>query len=315
MPTDIRPVVAECPRESKGILNRVINILWARRHQGDVNHVTGDVHYLTYFLRKDRTVLTIADCVSLQRSRGLKHFILWFFWYWLPEKRCSKITVISEFTKKQLLTYVRCKPEKIEVIHCPVPQGFQVSPKPFNATSPVILQVGTSDNKNLERVAEALSGLSCSLEIIGPLTEKQRQTLAANGINYGNHANVSDEELRALYDACDLLVFASLYEGFGLPIIEAQTIGRPVITSDRCSMPEVAGGAALLVPPESVDIIRSAVVRVVEDKAVRDELVRKGVENAKRFAPGDVARHYWGTYRGLVAEPGLAHKIADGSGA
>ena len=294
---DIRPVVAECPRESKGILNRMINILWAHRHQGDVNHVTGDVHYLTYLLKKKRTVLTIADCVALEYSRGLKHFLLWFFWYWLPEKRCSRITVISEFTKQQLLTHLRCRPEKIEVLHCSVPEGFKASQKPFNADCPVILHVGTSRNKNLERVAQALKGFPCHLEIVGPLSHQQQNILEENGIAYTSHVGVSDEELLTLYRSSDLVVFASLYEGFGLPILEAQAVGRPVVTSDRCSMPEVAGDAACLVDPESVWSIRAGLLKIIQNRPYREELVRKGYANAKRFEPTRISSQYATLYQ------------------
>jgi glycosyltransferase involved in cell wall biosynthesis len=299
LPADIRAVVGHCPRPSKGILNRIINILWAWRHQGETNHITGDVHYLTCLLRKKQTVLTIADCVSLERSNGLKHWLLWFFWYWLPEKRCAKITVISEFTKSNLLGYLRCDPKKIEVVHCPAPRGFNPYPKPFNSDCPVVLQVGTDWNKNLERVAVALKGIPCRLEIVGRLKEEQRAILEANGIAYVNHVGVSDEELLSLYQSCDLVVFASTYEGFGLPIVEAQAAGRPVITSNRCSMPEVAGDAGCLVDPERAESIREGILKVIHDQAYREDLVHKGFENVKRFAPEKISAQYAALYRAL----------------
>jgi glycosyltransferase involved in cell wall biosynthesis len=300
LPSGIKAVVAYCPRESKGILNRVINIIWAWRNQGDINHITGDVHYLSYLLHKKRTVLTIADCVSLERSNGLKHWLLWFFWYWLPEKRCAKITVISEFTKSNLLGHLHCDPKKIEVVHCPAPKGFNPYPKPFNSDCPVILQVGTVWNKNLERVAEALKGIPCHLEIVGPLSAEQDNALSANGISFSNHVGVSDEELLSLYQSCDLVVFASTYEGFGLPILEAQTVGRPVVTSNRCSMPEVAGGAACLVDPESVASIREGILKILHDEAYREDLIHKGFENVKRFSPEHIAVQYAKLYRLMV---------------
>ncbi len=300
LPADIRPVVARCPRESKRVLNRIINILWAWRHQGEVNHITGDVHYLCYLLPKRRTVLTIADCVSLKYNRGLKRSLLWFFWYWLPIRRSHVITVISQFTKDDLLAHVECPPEKVAVIHCPVSDAFRPRPKPLGTKEPVLLQIGTGRNKNLKRVAAALKGIPCRLIIIGALDEAQRQCLAENGIQFTHYQGVSDEMLANLYEECDLLVFASLYEGFGLPIVEAQATGRPVVTSNRCSLPEVAGGAACLVDPESIERIREGIKKVLENHSYRESLIKKGLENVKRFAPALIAKQYADLYRAIV---------------
>jgi glycosyltransferase involved in cell wall biosynthesis len=98
-----------------------------------------------------------------------------------------------------------------------------------------------------------------------------------------------------------MVVFASLYEGFGLPILEAQAIGRPVITSNFGAMREAAGDGALLVDPYSVDEIRAAILRIKNEPALREELVCKGRENAERFRAPVVAARYAELYRQIDA--------------
>jgi glycosyltransferase involved in cell wall biosynthesis len=95
---------------------------------------------------------------------------------------------------------------------------------------------------------------------------------------------------------CDLLLFPSLHEGFGLPIVEAQATGRPVVTSDREPMTEVSGGAAVLVDPEDVASIRTGVLRVLEDHQLAAELVRRGRVNVGRFSASAVAAQYAAIY-------------------
>jgi len=111
---------------------------------------------------------------------------------------------------------------------------------------------------------------------------------------------LTDEELVQAYQRCDMVVFASLYEGFGLPILEAQAMGRPVITSNFGAMKEAAGEGALLVDPYSVEAIREAILRVKNEPGLREELVRKGRENVERFRPEAVARQYAEIYRSLA---------------
>ena len=300
LPEQIQAKVLHCPWKSKGVLRRALNILWARFHAAPVNHITGDVHFLCYLLPKRRTVLTIADCVSLEHNSGLRRSLLWLFWYWLPVRRSHVITVISQFTKENLLGHLACSPGKIVVIHCPVSAAFRSRPKPFGTEEPVLLQIGTGWNKNLQRVADALKGIRCRLIIVGALEEAQRKRLAENGIQYTQCQGISDLELAGLYEKCDLLVFASLYEGFGLPIVEAQAVGRPVVTSNRCSMPEVAGDAACLVDPESIESIRQGILKVLEDRPYRESLMEKGFENVKRFAPARIAAQYADLYRTIA---------------
>lgn len=301
LPDGMRAVAVECPRESRGFINRVINMMWAARNQGTINHITGDIHYLAITLKKRRTILTIHDCACLINSRGLKRWLLWLFWYRIPLSRSGLVTAVSEFTKAELLRYLKRRPQRISVIHDPYGQEFRPSPKAFNAGRPVILQVGTGWNKNLERVARALAGISCRLVIVGPLSRRQRAILEDNWIEYDNFVGISEAELVSLYRQCDIVVFASLYEGFGLPIVEAQAVGRPVVTSDRCSMPEVAGGAACLVDPECVSSIREGILRLIHGEDYRESLIRAGFENVKRFAPEHIAAQYADLYRSLAS--------------
>ena len=300
-PPDCEISVYTCENPSRGILPRVQEMVRARAQQGDVNHVTGDVHYLTFLMDPTRTVLTIHDLVMLRRLRGLKRFLLWVFWYWLPIRRAAEVVVISEAIRTELLQSVRCDPGKVRVIHNAVSDEFQPVPYVFNQKRPRILHVGVGWNKNLERVVRSLEGIECKLVVIGRLSEGQLFYLKQSGICFENHHGLSREGIRSVYESCDMLVFASLYEGFGLPIVEAQAIGRPVVTSNIHSMPEVAGEAACLVDPLDTASIRAGVLRVVSDAAYRDDLVARGHENVLRFSRRRMAESYAAVYRRLAA--------------
>lgn len=300
LPLEIQSSVAVSRFESRGFLRRFYNIIEAAFRQGDVNHVTGDVHSLTLLLRKKRTLLTIHDCVALERLQGLRKRFLFFFWYWLPEKRSSLVTAISESTKRELLRYLRCDPDKIKVVYNPISDSFKPMPKVFCEEKPTILQVGVSDNKNIPRVAKSLKGISCRLRIIGVPTLKQEMTLKENGIEYSSVSNISNAKVIQEYQNCDMLVFVSTYEGFGLPIVEANATGRPVVASNMLSMPEVAGDAACLVNPFDVESIRDGILRVVHDSKYREELVSNGFRNIERFDPKVIAAQYVELYKELL---------------
>jgi len=301
LPGDIRVTVCENKFPSKGLVKRIYDMIRAGRHQGDVNHITGDVHFLTYLLNHRRTILTIHDCVLLERFYGIKHWLLWLFWYWLPSRRCACMTVISEATRQQALRHLKCDPAKIHVIYNNVSEEFRPFPKTFNAISPRILQIGTGPNKNIERVAEALSGMDCRLVIIGHLSLKQIHILKYFQIHYENHVNLSRQALVEQYNLCDFVVFVSIYEGFGLPIVEANAVGRPVVTSNIWSMPEIARDAACLVDPFDVASIRGGLDKVIGDPAYRAHLVQAGFKNVKRFEVNFIAGQYAQLYRNMYA--------------
>lgn len=301
MPGDCDVTVWTCRHFSNGLWPRMKDAWAARKAQGDVNHVTGDVHYLTFLLDPERTVLTVHDLVLLGRLKGIRRWIVWLLWYWLPVRRSRAVVTISETTRAALLAAVRCDPQKVRVIHNPVSEEFQPAPRRFNSVCPRILQMGTAWNKNVERVAEALEGIPCRLAVVGPLSDAQTEMLRRHGIDWENHVGLSRQALVAQYAEADMLLFASTYEGFGLPIVEAQAVGRPVVTSNILSMPEVAADGACLVDPFDAGSIRAGVLRVMEDEDYRRGLVAAGLRNVERFRTSSVAESYAALYREVAS--------------
>lgn len=307
LPPQIRASVEHCPRESRGFWPRVRNLLhFAGRPRGGIAHITADFHYIALLMNPRRTLLSIMDCGTIERLRGIRRAIYLLLWIHLPIRRSAMVSVISEATRRELLKYVRCPADRIRVIHCPVSPLFTPAPAAFRESCPVVLQVGTNGNKNLLRVAEALHGLECRLRIVGRLSAEQTAALARWKIQYTAVSGLSDEEMVREYQQCDLLLFASTYEGFGLPIVEAQAVGRPVVTSNLLSMPEVAGEAACLVDPLNVASIRRGVLRVMEDRAYRESLIARGFDNVTRFHPETIAAQYARLYEEI------AHRAAAG---
>ncbi len=292
LPDDIDVETYVNPLSSQGLWRRLAGMIRVIWHQGDVNHVTGDVHFLNMLLQRNKTILTIHDCVTLERLEGIRYQIFRFFWYWLPAKRSAAITVISESTKKELLRHLGGGTWPITVIPDFVSPDFDFSHKPFNSTCPIILQVGTTANKNIEKVSVALKGLKCKLVIVGKLMPSQRSALEENKIDYENHFGISRESLVAHYQNCDIVMFASLYEGFGLPILEGQAVGRPVITSNVYSMPEVGGDGACYVDPFNASDIRSALHRIIDCADFRGRLITCGLKNVENYRLSNVARQY-----------------------
>ncbi len=283
-------------RPSKGFLDRLRSCFEVVGHQGDVNHITGDVHFIALLLNKQKTVLTIHDLEVLKRLSGLSRAIVKFFWFTMPAHRVRFITVISAFTKTELLKVININPDKVKVVHNCISPAIKHHPYTFNTHKPNILHIGTAHNKNLDRLIEAIAGMNVKLTILGHLRDNHKQLLSKFKIDYENFFNLPYEHVVLRYREADLVSFVSLYEGFGMPIIEANAVGRPVISSNRTSMPEVAGEAALLVNPESIDEIRTAILQIIENQDLRNTLIEKGLENVKRFTPESVAVQYTRIY-------------------
>ncbi|MEX8547938.1 MAG: glycosyltransferase family 4 protein [Mucilaginibacter sp.] len=291
------------PKFSNSILNRVFNIFSLLSFQNKIVHITGDVHYAILGAWFSRRVLTIHDLAFLHQNKGIKRSILKWFWIILPVKFAHRVTVISEATKADVLKQVKVNPQKIRVIPDFISDRFQPIPaRTFNWEKPNLLQIGTAFNKNINRLATAISEIPCTLTIVAELDQKTKQTLNQFNIQYINKIDLTEDELYHEYANADLLTFVSTIEGFGMPIVEANACGLPVITANCSSMPEVAGNAALLVDPFDIQSIKNGIVKLIEDENLRNSLVKKGFENAKRFSKAKVVAQYELLYQELENE-------------
>lgn len=272
----------------------VKNVLFFKKIKG-ICHITGDAHYLAIFNGKN-SLLTIHDVGSAAQGNILKRLYIRLFWFWLPAFFVNKISVISEFTKVELSKIIPFAKDKIEVVPNPVDSSFSYQEKLMPGAHPQVLCIGTKPNKNLERSIVALGQLNCNVHIVGQLSAAQNDLLSKHKIQFINSESLTDEAMKQAYINCDILCFPSIYEGFGMPIIEAQAIGRPVLTSDLGAMKEVAGNTACLVNPLDVDSIRLGLIRLIENQSYRKDLIKKGLENVKHYQVEKIADRYWKIY-------------------
>lgn len=290
-----------CPFESKGILRRLALTIWAALHQGDINHITGDVNFLGLLMCKARTVLTIHDSASMARLTGLRRWLYGMIWLRLPVWRAGLITVISETTLQETLSFVNAESSKFAIIPNCLTVGIENTPRAWPQTRPRFLVVGTKPNKNLHRIINALQGIPCLLVVVGRLTDAHLQLIASAGLELENHINLDDSAIVRQYQNADVVLFVPTYEGFGLPILEAQAAGKPLITSKRSPMQEVAGDGSCLVDPDNIDEIRKAVQQVMQDSSYRAALIESGTRNVQKYSPKVIAERYAATYQEIAS--------------
>lgn len=281
----------------------VLKNLWfvfRRRNKRGINHVTGDIHYCILALIGCKSVLTIHDAVSIdfiKRSWLSKSLTEWI-WFRLPLKFATKVVCISEETKKSILRFTKRK--DIKVIYNAVDPIFKSSPKKEINDPLRVLMIGTSPNKNIERTFEALTGTPCELTIVGCLNDSQKNLLNQLDLNYINKTGLSDQEIVDEYEKCDVVSFVSLYEGFGMPVIEANKVGRPVLASRIEVLKEIADNSALFVDPYDVNDIRRGFYYLFNSHEQRDRCVQNGFCNIKRFTDTAIKAQWISLYDDLL---------------
>ena len=295
-PAEAPPASVEADQYSQGLWNRLRIILQTRALEADVLHITGDIHFAAlawpkWRRNRPKVVLTIHDIGFLHDQTGWKRWLLKKIWITWPLRCVDQLVTVSEATKEDVLkeaTWFDSK--KITVIPTAVPQHFK--PRKAEPTNPIpiALHIGLAENKNLRRHAEALQGLDIHLRIIGEPSDADHSMLKQLGVEYSTQSKLADAEIQEAYATSDFLLFASTLEGFGMPILEAQMVGLPVITSQISPMSEVAGDGALLCEPLDSNAIRGCIESVTSNAQLRQNLIRKGAANCKRFSPEESAR-------------------------
>ena len=253
-------------------------------------------------------------------------------------KGAGRILAVSKFTKNEIEKLFGIRGSRVEVVYNAIDERFlrghasendrQILAERYLVTYPFLLYAGRiSPHKNLVRIIEAFSALKGELEkegkfpdlkliIIGDELSKHpdlRRTVIRSGVNNDVRfmGFVPIEMLRVFYDAAKVFVFPSLYEGFGLPPLEAMAHGTPVVTSNTSSLPEVVGNAAVLVNPENVFEIMRAVQRVLLDQSLRDRIKQRSYEQTKKFSWDKSAQRILEVYQevaiGAVAPAGIPH--------
>lgn len=257
-----------------------------------------------------RTVATVHDLIPLALSRGSSRppfdYRLGYSTCLRRLRQANHLIAISEFTKQDVVSRLGIDPECITVV--PLAVDLEEFSRPSRRTAQEVRAVydlperymlyagALEEHKRVPLAVAAAVRAKVTLVIVGRHTPKQQKDLAETVerlhagpfIRYLGY--VPEEDLHLIYRAARVFVFPSVYEGFGLPILEAMAADCPVITTSAASLPEVAGGAAIVLPPDDLEALVEAVSEVVEHNDLRSRLIKAGAVRAKEFTWEETAR-------------------------
>jgi glycosyltransferase involved in cell wall biosynthesis len=331
---NFRAVLEPSPNYS---LREQVHVPWVlRRERPDLYHAP---HYVLPAGVRCPSVVTIHDCIHLMFPQYLPNRIAYAYaraQMWAAARRSACILTVSEASKRDILHLFNVPPEKIVVVYNAIDSHFSVTPSEeavarvrerYQLDHKFILYVGNiKPHKNLVRLIEAFDELRRSglddlkLLIIGDQISKL-PALRRSVHRHKLHKQVRflgylpDDQLAILYRLASVFAFPSLYEGFGLPPLEAMASGTPVVTSNISSLPEVVGDAAVLVDPYDVDAIVDGLRRVLTNPALAAEMGRKGIERAREFSWERSVAKTWAVYQTIAgrthAEASKAERVRE----
>lgn len=261
----------------------------------------GDIAVIVYDVAWRRVPKTFPLALRLRIEASVQRAI----------RRAGVILTCSEFSRQELLScYPRLDSERV-VVGLGAPDRRFFARPPEGVLAEARARLGLPDRfalavgnlqprKNLVAASEACRKAGIPLVVAGrPIWGHSAPPTSANDAQWLGY--VDDSDLRALYRLCRVFIYPSLYEGFGLPVVEAMAAGAPVVCSSTSSLPEAAGGAALLVEPRDVDALGQAVAAVAEDDRLAMRLSMEGIVRAKRLSWDDSAEKLLSALRSLAA--------------
>lgn len=306
-----RPII----RKTSKVFQRFVNVLWFRAFLSQSNSQFELYHPTGYFLRevpstRCRIVLTVHDLIHEKypeyfhhgsRRSGLTQELV---------DRVDAVIAVSGCTKKDLVEFFKVSSSKIHVVchgNSLVSTNRSVISLASNLPSPYILYVGERKGyKNFKTFLAAYLDTKSpqnDFRLVcfgGGKLDREEIALLGNARQSVFWLEGSDTLLAQLYRNAAALVYPSLYEGFGMPLVEAMGLGCPVVASNRASIPEVLDGAGYLFDPENFEEIKTALTAVLYDDQLRTQMIDRGYERAKTFSWDNCARETMQVYRSLL---------------
>lgn len=319
LPENFQPVIQRTPVYS---VRELVTLSWQLfRQRVDLYHAT---HYVLPFMVPCRSVVTIHDIIHLlypeylpnrfafiYAERMIRHSLL----------RGDRIIAVSQNTRKDLVNYFNIADRKIDVIYNGIDETFHHQHEPavidrvladLDLHRPYLLFVGNpKPHKNLDNVVKAyaralkLHDMPHRLAVVGDregLSFKIRQRAEQLGISDRIQllGHVPQDLLPAIYQGADLFLYPTLYEGFGLPVVEAMASGTPVITSNTSALKEIGAGYADLVNPLDIEGMAQAIVQCVRDEEHRSSLRKLGLRRSQDFRCDNAARNTLEIYHEVI---------------
>lgn len=319
------------PKKGLRRLDPFFSLIWSqllKKTNPDLIHITSlfEVYYLD-IPDNIPSVVTLYDIIPLLFPK--KYFrnekaLVWYLKRLEQVKKASKIITISNSSKKDFVKVLKILPEKIEVVYGGVDERFKVVEKrgverilkKYGIKNRYILTVSThSFHKNTERIFEVIKKFNLNLVVVCNLTSFEerdwrnqiKKLKVEDKVILTNF--VSDKDLPALFCGAEIFLSPSLYEGLGLPVLEAFACGCPVITSNTSSLPEVGGNAVLYVNPYEKEDIKKTIAKLLNDQKLREDLIRKGFTQVKKFSWEKGAKQTLKVYEEVLSSSQYATRI------